>query len=209
MIKAVLFDVDGVLIDSFDANLKFLRDLFIKAGYKPIAKNTYLSMFHMSMMEVISVWTGSKDEGEIKRIWQMGKDRVVPYPNNLLTSPEGYEQVIRKLHKKYSLGIVTSRIHNGIFTIPQLKQYKDYFQVAISFEDTEKHKPDPEPLFLAAKKLNIDPGEIIYIGDALSDVQAAKSAHMKVIAYSKKNIPGADINTSNFNKIPDLVDQLD
>jgi len=69
MIKALVFDIDGVLIDSFDANLKFFQDLLSKAGYKPPTKKEYSPIFHLSMLDVVRICTKSADEKEIKRVW--------------------------------------------------------------------------------------------------------------------------------------------
>lgn len=208
MIKAVLFDVDGVLLDSFEANLKFYQDLFPKAGYKPPTRETFLNMFYMSMIDVIRVLTNSKDENEIKRIWQMGKNRVVRYPDELSSCPANLETVLNKLRKKYILGIVTSRVGGNLFKLPQLAKYEPYFKTAVYYEDTIKHKPDPEPLLLAVKRLDIKPEETIYIGDAATDVQAAKAAGMKIIIYSKNKLDGADAITSSIDKLADLIEGL-
>lgn len=208
MIKCVLFDVDGVLIDSFEANLKFYQDLLSKNGYNPPTREAYSSMHHMPMTDVIRVVTKSEDEKEVVRIWEMARDRIVPYPYNLLAYPQQYESVLEELRKKYILGIVTSRIRGGVFRLPQLAKFEEYFKTAVYYEDTVKHKPHPDPLLLAANRLNIKPGEAVYIGDMATDVEAAKAAGMKVIIYSKKSLPKADINTSEFTKLPDLVKSL-
>jgi len=208
MIKAVIFDVDGVLIDSFEANLKFYHDLFIKTGYKAPTREEFLKMFHTTMIDVIRILTKSKDENEVKRIWQMGKDRVVPYPNELLTSPKNYESVIEELKQKYTLAIVTSRVRGGIFKLPQLTKYEDYFKTVVYYDDTVKHKPYPDPLLLAVKRLGIKPNEAVYIGDGDNDIRAAKSAGVKIIIYSKENLTGANVLTSSFEKLPNLINSL-
>lgn len=51
-----------------------------------------------------------------------------------------------------------------------------YMKIAILADDTLKHKPDPEPLLKCLKEIGLEPGEVIYIGDSLSDYQAANSA---------------------------------
>jgi len=205
MIKAVLFDVDGVLIDSFDANLKFYQDLFVKNGYKSLTRETFLTISHMTMIDVIKIVTKSKDESEINRIWKMGKDGVIPYSDNLLVSPQNYDLVIERLKEKYMLGIVTNRVQGHVFLTKQIAKYENYFKTVICYEDTKKHKPHPNPLLLAAKRLGITPQEAVYVGDTASDVEAAKGAHMKVILYSKDNLSDADAATSIFGNIPKLI----
>ena len=76
------------------------------------------------------------------------------------------------------------------------------------YEDTEKHKPDPEPLLLVSKKLNTKPEEMVYIGDMESDLKAAHSAGMKAVLYNKKNLLNAEYWTPSFSKIPKIIVKL-
>ncbi len=204
MIKAVIFDIDGVLIDSLEANIKFFQDLLLKAGYKAPTREEYIPIFHLSMKDVIKRFTKSASEEEIMRIWRMGERRDVDYPVNLITMPEDAEKTIKALSKKYFLALVTNRIRNSIYEIPQLAKLKGYFKVAVSFEDTKNHKPHPEPLLLASKRLNLKPQSIVYIGDAENDVKAAKAAGMKIITYPKL-LKGANASISSFKELSKLT----
>ncbi len=93
MIKAILFDIDGVLIDSFAANHKFLNDLLVKAGYDGLPLDPYRKKFHMTMMDVIKSVTKSTSEKEIKRIWDMGNTREVPYPMSSISCQKNINSV--------------------------------------------------------------------------------------------------------------------
>lgn len=208
MIKAVIFDIDGVLLDSFEANLKFYQSLMVYSGYRPPTRKEYPAIFHLTMWDAIKKLTGLSAEADIKKIWEMGKNREVVYPLELLKTPDKAEEVIDFLSKKYLLGIVTSRIKESIYQIPKLAEIKKYFQVTISYEDTVNHKPHPESLLLVAKKLEIKPAEAVYIGDVENDLKAARAAGMKVIIYSKNKFTEADSCTSLFEKLPELVDAL-
>ena len=209
MLKAIIFDIDGVLLDSFEANLKFYQDLMIKAGYRPPTRKEAPTLFHLPMMDTIKLLTGSISEDEIKKIWKMGRDRVVPYTAGLLSMHDGAEETIKILSKNYQLAIVTSRVRNGIYTIPQLKKLEKYFKVAVAYEDTIDHKPSPEPLLLAAKKLGLKPEECVYIGDAETDIMAARAAGMKVVMYSKTDFNQADASTKIFTKLPEIIASLE
>ena len=209
IIKAVIFDIDGVILDSFEASLKFHHDLITKAGYKPVSRKEYRKLFHRPMLDNIKTITKSNNQKEIEKIYQMGVKREVKYPNELLAFPKKMNETIKLLSKDYLLGIVTSRVKNGVFEAREMKEIKKYFNEVVSFEDTTKHKPDPEPLLLIAQKLNLKPEEIVYIGDVETDFQAAKSAGMKFILFSKRNIKGVNLSTSNFSKLPNLIMNLD
>ena len=92
MIKAVLFDIDGVILDSFEANYEFYRGIMSEFGYKMLDKEDFPSMFHMTMINSIKHITDSNDEEEISKIWEFGKNLDVPH--HLLKTPEHYEKII-------------------------------------------------------------------------------------------------------------------
>jgi len=208
MIKAVIFDVDGVLVDSFEANHKFFADLMAKFGYAFMQKEEFASFFHVPMKDIIKHSTKSINETEIEKIWKSGKDRDVPYPDELLNTPANLNKVIKSLSKNYILGIVTSRARSGIYSLPQLKILKNYFSEDVAYEDTKNHKPHPDPLLLISKKLKIPPQECVYVGDSESDMIAARAAGMKCIMYSKKINTNVDANVSSFSELPQVLQSI-
>lgn len=208
MIKAVLFDVDGVLLDSFEANFIFYQKLFKKVGHQPPTREEYKKLFHIHMRGVIQTVTKILSDEEVDKIWEIGKSRKVRYPAELLSIPKKAEEVMEKLHKKYKLGVVTSRQKDSIFESPKLAKLKKYFAIVVSYDDTKNHKPHPDPLLFACTKLHMQPPEIVYIGDSESDFIAAKSAGMKIIMYTTNNHSKANGLTNDFSNIPDLVQRL-
>ena len=208
MIKAVIFDIDGVLLNSFEANLKFFNDLLIKFGYSGTTGEEFRGLFHHPMKEIIRVLSKSESDDEIEKIWKAGVVREVRYPLELLVMPEKIEETLIALSENYSLGIVTSRVRSGIYEMPQLAELQDYFKVVVGYEDTDKHKPDPDPLILATEKFNLSPDECVYVGDGGSDIIAAKSAGMKAVLYAEIIHLDADANISIFTDLPDIIKNL-
>lgn len=208
MIKAVLFDIDGVLLDSLYANSRFFQDLLEHHGYERPPLEAFREVFHLTMIDIIKHFTKSTDEEEIQKIWEGGRDHIVPYQLDLVTTPEDSEKVIKLLRQEYTLGVVTSRTKPNIFKIPPMMRLQEHFSVAVGFEDVENHKPHPDPLLFAARALNIAPEEIVYIGDAHTDVLAAKAAGMKIIHFSKEGLPEVDAVTYSFAELPDIIKRL-
>lgn len=204
MIKTIIFDIDGVLLDSFEANFKFFCDLMVRFGYNGPTREQFPNLFHRPMKDVIEILTKA-NEKEIEKIWKAGRDKEISYPHELLSTSKDLEKVIEDLYKNYTLGIVTSRVRESIYSIPQLATLKQYFKVVVAFQDTENHKPHPEPLLLAAQKLGVKPRECVYIGDVENDIKAARAAGMKIIIYSKDQFSQADAYTSLFAKLPELI----
>ncbi len=214
MIKTILFDIDGVLIDSVEANQKFLNDVLVKAGYGGMPDATdkgeyHRKWFYKTMMDIIKEVTKSSSEKELQRVWDIGNTREVPYPLHLLRMPDDVPATIQKLAKKYTLGLVTSRIKNAIYEFSKLAALQKYFSLDVAYEDTTNHKPHPEPLLFAAKQLGMKPQECVYVGDLETDVQAAKAAGMKSVIVSKDKFDNADGYTKTMAGLPHLLNRFD
>lgn len=206
MLKAIIFDIDGVLIDSFNSNLKYFQDVFREAGYKIPTKKQYKNLFHLTVEDLIKHFIKDADKKEFKRILKIAYklDRSAEKFKLAKNSAE----IIKKLSKKYRLALVTGRVKKGVDSYLNFSKTKNYFKVKVCFEDYKRSKPHPEPLLIAAKKLKINPSEAVYVGDSLTDMQAAKAAGMKIILYSKKKLKGMNYKVASFKKLLKLVEKL-
>jgi pyrophosphatase PpaX len=200
MIKAIIFDVDGTLLDSFEANLILFQRLMEAAGYPPPTLEVYRSIFHRTLRDAIQILANTTDETETKRI----QDLIEKIETPSASLSDGVGETIEALSKEYTLSIATSRIKAYAFE-PPLNTLEHYFKIAITYEDTENHKPDPAPLLLAAQQLGVTPAECVYVGDVKNDFAAAQAAGMKFILYSQEPSDWAPVHTNNFKEIPNLL----
>lgn len=207
MIKAVLFDIDGVLIDSIEANWTFFQRLMTKFGYQAPTLDEYRLMFHLPMLEVIRQLAKGASEEKITEMFESGAKRAVEYPLELVKLNDGANETLKILSQKYQLGLVSSRIKEAVYGLPQLAEIRSLCQVIVTFEDTEKHKPDPEPLLLAIKQLHVAPAETVYIGDAESDFQAAQAASTHCIAFQKPEL-ATSLHSDQLTQLPGIIDSL-
>ena len=207
MIKAVLFDIDGVLVDSFEAGLRFFQDILASLGYPKPSRNAYKKAFHLPFVPALTHTAKAELTEEWGRIHDIRKK--VPYHSELLSEPPGTKETLRMLYKKYALGIVTSRGMESVQTryFP-FAHTEGYFSVCITADDCAKHKPNPEPLLLAAKRLKLKPSACVYIGDSHTDIEAGKAAGMKTILFGRKKNPHADASTSSFKKLPECIAEI-
>lgn len=205
---AVVFDVDGVLVDSRAANARFFQNLLRAAGYDAPRSKEIQEYFHLSMYDAIAKLTRSDDPAEIEHIWELGHDTSL-YPVELLEYPSGLEKVLRQLEPHYRLGIATSRIRKGMRELLERGRIQSYFQSVITFDDYTHPKPDPEPLLLAVERLNVCPSAAVYVGDSTNDILAAVAAGMKGIHLSETPSPQADTGIRTIAELPDAVRRLD
>lgn len=207
MIKAILFDIDGVLLDSLKANYQYYQNLFKKLEKSFISFSEYKEKyFSMPVKEVIQNLAGLEGN-ELENKYQEIKNSR--YFTNLIKVPKGEKETIKNLFKQYKLAIVTGRFSiKSTFSITGLKKY---FEVVVKFGDYQKPKPDPEPLLVALKKFNLKPEEAIYVGDSLVDLQAAKALKMKFIGFygiSGKIFKEADANIKTFAELSGAIEKL-
>ncbi|MBM3257544.1 MAG: HAD family hydrolase [Candidatus Liptonbacteria bacterium] len=206
MIKGILFDIDGVLIDSLHANTKFFQEILTLSGYRKPTKKDIAAAFHLPMWNLIQNLTLEESEERVWEIWKFGQRH--PYPLHLLKAPVGANAIVRDLNKKYDLALVSSRSKRGIEYYFRFSKLKRYFKTFVCYEDTKNHKPHPDPLLLAAKRLNINPHECVYVGDSPTDVEAGRAAGMKTIWHGKRSPKLATAATSSFTHIPKIVSRL-
>ncbi|MBU6500359.1 MAG: HAD family hydrolase [Patescibacteria group bacterium] len=206
MIKAVIFDIDGTLLDSFESNFEFYRVLLRASGYEAPTREEFAKLTHATLHDAIRAFTGVSDPDEIKKIWAAGYDAASKVQDAVLL--KGAVEAIRELSRRYALAIATNR--NAVYVYePPLDQLKPYFKTSVSYEDTRNHKPDPEPLLLAATQLGAKPIECVYVGDAEVDFQAARSAGMRFILCGNAALKVADGYATTLQEVPRILKTLD
>ncbi|HEX5455904.1 MAG TPA: HAD family hydrolase [Candidatus Saccharimonadales bacterium] len=207
MIKAILFDVDGVLVDSREAVEKFRKKFFVAAGYTDIDDKYITGSFHLPLKTVVNEALKAKginNQREIDRVYNMVFDRKLREGQDF-KFPKELEPVLEELHRHFKLGIITSRIRLGLDDIFDVRPIEKYFDLIVSLDDVKNHKPHPEPLYKALEKLNLKAEEAVYVGDSDTDILAAHAAGMPSIhlADIKHNL--AHHHIKDFSEIKDAI----
>jgi pyrophosphatase PpaX len=97
----------------------------------------------------------------------------------------GMEDVLVRLHQEgRRLGIVTAKRRTTVELAFANVRLGHLFETIVGGDETERHKPEPEPLLLGAERLGADPADTAYVGDSPFDVRAAKAAGMFAVAVT-------------------------
>ncbi|MFH1585778.1 MAG: HAD family phosphatase [archaeon] len=213
-IKAVIFDMDGVLIDSIKYVLKSFNEVLKKDGVH-ITKDE-MSKFNGRPLEDMLAWlkrdhniTYSPEEFEEKALALQLKLMREEFKDN-----KKLINLIETLKAKdLKLAVATSSLRGRAEKILGLLEVKDYFDVILTAEDVTNHKPNPEVFLKAAKKLGVNPEECVVIEDAANGIQAAKKGGMKAIALltefqTKKELKDADFIIDSLDELNEKLDEL-
>jgi HAD superfamily hydrolase (TIGR01509 family) len=201
-LRAVLFDWDGTLLNSHEADsrayLAMFRAMKIDWGLEELAR--YYSPNWHRVYRAAGLPRSKWEEAD--RLWGAAYDKEAP---KLLP---GARRAIQTLKRKFTLGIVTSGNRRRVRR--QLRQFElvPYFSACVCCEDAPKRKPHPAPLEVALARLRAKPEECVYVGDAPEDVEMAKRAGVRAIGVLGPFPTAARIRAAKPEVLLDSVRQL-
>ncbi len=197
--KAILFDLDGTLIESFGSVRDTLISALIHSGYQPPEGDVYGELFGRSEHDVF-VKLGFPEE-KIPGLMDEWTRCTEEYTGEIPYF-EGIPELLQALRQRgCALGVITGRNRKTTRTVPLALELEKTMDVFVNPDDTVKGKPDPEPVFFALEKLNYSPEQTIYIGDSANDIAAAFSAGCTSILVTWGGVKDA----SGFPVQPDYV----
>lgn len=193
--KAVIFDMDGVIIDSepFWKNAEF--EVFSSLGVVLDKEFTDLTQT-MTTIEVTKFWYEKFpwESKSLEEVEDMVISRVMELIEQGRAERNGIELFIKQLKSNgFKIGLATNSPYKIIPVVLEKAGIADYFDSIFSAEFVEFGKPDPAIYLMTSKELGIDPENCIVIEDSYSGMLAAKKAGMKVVAFTNGN---QDINIS-------------
>jgi HAD superfamily hydrolase (TIGR01509 family) len=185
--RAVLWDMDGTLIDSEEFHWISWRDTMAKEGV-PITHEQFLSSFGQRNDSIIPRWLGAASTPEwVERISNAKEELYRDLIRKHGMSPlPGVSELVRRLHEEGWLQAIASAAPRpNIEVVVDSLKAAHYFQAIVSAEDVQKGKPDPEVYLLAASRVGASPDRSIVVEDAVAGVEAARNAGMRSIGVSR------------------------
>jgi beta-phosphoglucomutase-like phosphatase (HAD superfamily) len=184
MIKAVIFDMDGVLIESEHLWRKAMIEGFAEAGMQ-LSENDCRKTMGMRFPEVITLWLSHFGLTEIDP--KILENRVIDLLLGLIWREGRFIGGIPEIiafcrQQRLKLGLATSSSQRLMNAVLDKLDLTDKIDVALSAEHMAYGKPHPEVFLACARQLGVEPSECLVIEDSLNGVIAGKAALMKVIA---------------------------
>jgi|TARA_B100001971_G_scaffold9107_1_gene7477 beta-phosphoglucomutase family hydrolase len=206
MVKAVIFDMDGVIIDSegLDMEVKqaLLKEFKLKISKKKIIEKTgetardffaYVNKLNNTNFDVEML---IERKMSLQRKIFRDKLRLFPY----------VKEFLRELKKnKVKIALASSSRMEKIEFVLNLLRLRGKFDVIVSADDVKKGKPNPEIFLKAAKRLRIKPKDCVVIEDSVHGVRAAKGAGMHCIGitntFSRDKLKEADLVVESLREV--------
>src|SRR3989338_133048 len=140
-VKAVLFDIDGVLLNSFEAGLHFVGDILVAMGYRRPSRKELKKSFHLPLGPALQALAKSELTEELERLHEIVTK--VDYRYDLLKVFPFTNEMLDTLFARYKLGVITSRNKGGLKRYFNFSKNKQLFSISVTVEDVSHPKPHP------------------------------------------------------------------
>jgi len=181
-IKALCFDVDGTLSDTDDMYVQKISRFFPSFLFKDpdYAARRFVMWMEAPGNALLSLAdTLGIDDEMVAVINWLSRHRKQSSKKFLLVP--GVDEMLKQIHGRYPMAVVSARDEEGTLTFLEQYDLAKYFDVIVTGLSAEHTKPYPDPILLAAQKMNVSPEHCLMIGDTTVDIRAGKSAGTQTV----------------------------
>ena len=199
--RAVLWDMDGTLIDSEEYHWIAWRNTMADEGV-PITREQFLASFGQRNDSIVPRWIGGEVTPE--RIDKIANAKEEVYRALIrrygIAPLPGVERWVRRLHQEgWVQAIASAAPRANVDAILEALSTTGVFQGIVSAEDVQRGKPDPEVYLVAASRVGASPERCIVVEDAPAGVEGARRAGMRSIGVNRNGAPlAADLTVQSL-----------
>ncbi len=186
-VKCVIYDCDGVLFDSFEANTKLYNDLCALVGRVPLREEEMQYVHTHTVYEAIHFIFGEEDGLEKKALESMKQVDLRDYFVYLKMEPHLF-QALEKLKEKGIFRAINTNRTTSMKHILERFNLGPYFDMVVTALDVKNPKPHPESVEKILAALQLKQEEAVFVGDSDVDQQTAESSGVTFIAYKNREI---------------------
>ncbi|MBM2832118.1 MAG: tRNA threonylcarbamoyl adenosine modification protein YeaZ [Dehalococcoidia bacterium] len=204
--RAVLWDMDGVIVDTARYHFKSWQEAFSSRGVTFTAAN-FQHGFGQRNDNIIRSVMGQ--DVPLEEMEAIARDKESSFRRRIdgnIQPFSGAAELIRSLHQRgFRQAITSSAPMENIRSLLEPLDLLKYFQAVVSGRDVARGKPDPQVFLAAAQKLQVKPENCLVIEDAVAGVQAARAAGMKSIAvtnsHPRDSLAEADLVVDSLSEV--------
>jgi HAD superfamily hydrolase (TIGR01509 family) len=204
-IRGVIFDCDGVLFESRQANLAYYNTVLKQFGKSPVTDSDHakLQLCHTAASPVVfaELLADQAQEKVLAFAATLGYQEFLPY----MTPEPGMTEALRQLSETLPLAVATNRSTS----MPDILQHfglADYFSVVVTSRDVRRPKPYPDMLHKAAELLGLATEELLFVGDSELDRLAADGAGIAFVAC-KSQLAGS-LRIDHHQELQELLKRI-
>ncbi|MFA6523755.1 MAG: HAD family phosphatase [Candidatus Peribacteraceae bacterium] len=196
--RALLFDLDGTLVNSIDLYGEAVIEAFRSIGIA-VGKEHFREWYGRAMHFRDWIAEFGYTEDDVPLLRRSRDEHYIALLKEKVTWCKGAEEALNFLYGKIPLGLITGSWKSYTDAIDERLGDNRYFQTIITSDDMGKFmKPHPHGLLLAADRLKVKPEDCLYVGDQLFDVEAAQAAGMPCCIVHGKFTPDEAIQKADI-----------
>jgi HAD superfamily hydrolase (TIGR01509 family) len=184
-IKAVIYDFDGVIVDSREANVAYYNRLLSDFGLPPVREEQVEVVQTRTAQEVIEFLFGDPVLVAVAKAAEkkMANDDIIP-----MIRVEPYvRETLGRLRNRYRTALATNR-GKSLPLVLEFHNLARYFDLTVSSAQVKRPKPHPEYLQIILEKFSLAPSQALYIGDAEIDVHLAAAVGVPFLSYKNSKL---------------------
>ena len=181
-IRCVIYDCDGVLFDSIEANMRLYNDLCASVGRSPLREQEIQYVHTHTVYEAIHFIFGKGNELEKKALEALKQVDLRNYIVYLKMEPHLF-QALNRLKENGILRAINTNRTTSMKHIMDRFDLWPFFDMVVTALDVKHPKPHPESIEKILQNFNFKKEEVVFIGDSEVDQQTARSSGVQFIAY--------------------------
>ena len=214
-LPAVLFDLDGTLIDSIELILNSARYAFEKLGRVTPPDEEWLAGVGIPLFTMFGRY--ARDDADKAALIAAYREYQLEHHDRLVRCYDEVVDTVTALRARgHEIGIVTSKSEYLALRALALVGLARHMDTIVGCDATRRHKPDPEPVRLALHRLGRGPDEAVFVGDSVHDVLAGNAAGVRTFAalwgaFKRQDLePGSpSVWLERISELPSLLAATD
>ncbi len=197
----VVFDCDGVMFDSRQANINYYNRIRHHFNLPSLAEDE-ITFVHMNTADDSIKYIFKETEFTDQALKYRGKMDYRSFIPDMIIEPD-LKQLLKTLKPKAGLAVATNR-SNTIGDVLKAYDLSQYFDIVVSSLDVNHPKPHPETIFKILKFFQVDQSQCLYIGDSLIDYQTARASDVIFVSYQNPKLK-ADFHIKRLRETTDVL----
>lgn len=199
---AVIFDMDGVMVQTAPQHFAAWRQVFAEMG-REFSKEEFRATFGRRNQEILRHILGDGiSEVQVEVLGRKKEEHYRALVRGEVEAAPGFIPLLEALRdNEFKIAVGTSAPRQNVELILDVLSVRERLDVVVTAEDVDRGKPDPETFLLAAQRCNIEPKGCVVFEDSVAGIEAARAAGMRCIGVGRPDIAQADLMVDSLAKV--------